>query len=219
MDDDDFDLWLTELISAVHESYGRKPPSPMGVALWKGVLAPMQEDRRLIASLFSRHAQSDDGKFLPTHAHILQLWRGNTADHSQLAWSRVLQTMERVGAYKSVVFDDPAIHCAVTDLGGWPTICQSNLEELQWIQKRFIESYKAHAKAGSPHSGKLIGISEQRNAALGYPDVIQPPIMVGDARSCQRVLESGTSFKSQPIMANMQDLMKQIVDRSFESEN
>jgi hypothetical protein len=36
----------------------------------------------------------------------------------------------QVGAYQSVVFDDPLIHLVLEDLGGWIKICSTLIKDL-----------------------------------------------------------------------------------------
>ena len=53
--------------------------------------------------------------------------------------------MQRVGAYRSVAFDDGAIHAAIEDMGGWPAVCRGKADELPFLQKRFTDLHRAYS--------------------------------------------------------------------------
>jgi hypothetical protein len=57
----------------------------------------------------------------------------------------VYDSLCTVGAYTDVCFDDPAIHAAITDCGGWVKMCRSTNDDLSYLQHRFCQSYQAYA--------------------------------------------------------------------------
>jgi hypothetical protein len=101
--------------------------------------------------------------------------------------------MRIVGAYESVVFADPAIHAAITDLGGWPAMCRTPEDELTFVQRRFAGAYTAHRARGvGEYPAVLAGLHEQQQRALGYAEHVQPPRLIGDEAACRRVIAGGT---------------------------
>ena len=98
------------------------------------------------------------GQFAPKVADIVRILSGTTTDRAALAWGKTLDAMGRVGAYTDVVFDDPAIHAAVEDLGGWPKMCRTETKDLIYLQHRFCESHKAYTGRGEfDYPRRLIG--------------------------------------------------------------
>jgi len=109
-----------------------------------------------------------------------------------LAWGKTLEAMGSVGAYQDVVFDDPAIHAAVEDLGGWPKLCRTETNDLSYAQHRFSESYKAYAGRGEfPYPRRLAGDrsadSEYERRGLKLPQ----PALVGDREKAKAVFLGG----------------------------
>lgn len=66
--------------------------------------------------------------------------RGPTA--SALAWDLVLRAISQAGTYRSVAFEDPAIHLAIESMGGW--IAFGQREENDWTRKDFERLHRAY---------------------------------------------------------------------------
>lgn len=98
-----------------------------------------------VARALSDHATDPDkGQFAPKVADIVRILGGTKTDRSLLEWGRVHDAMGRVGAYTDVDFGDPATHAAIRDMGGWPKLCRTNVDQLSYLQHRFCELYKAY---------------------------------------------------------------------------
>ena len=111
-----------------------------------------------------------------------------------LAWGKVHEAMSAVGAYQDVVFDDPAIHAVVDDLGGWPKLCWSEIKDLGYIQKRFCDGHKAYTGRGEfAYPRRLMGDRSPDDtwAAKG----LEPPrpALVGDREKAALVYQGGSS--------------------------
>jgi hypothetical protein len=112
-------------------------------------------------------------------------------DRSLIAWGKLLDAMQRVGAYESVAFDDGAIHAAVVDMGGWTACCRSKAEDMPHMQRRFCELHRAYsARPDIPYPPRLVGEYESQNRAAGKR--VAPPKLVGDPGKAQRVMTLGT---------------------------
>ncbi|RLV61754.1 hypothetical protein D5018_01205 [Parashewanella curva] len=73
----------------------------------------------------THHIRSPDtGQFCPTPTDIIKHIDGNSISKSLLAWNKVDEAIKRVGAWSSVIFDDPLIHRVITDMGGWVKLCK-----------------------------------------------------------------------------------------------
>lgn len=140
----------------------------------------------------SAHAMDPDrGQFAPKPADIVRQLRGTQADRSLIAWGKVLEAIRRVGAYRSVAFDDGAIHAAIVDLGGWPAVCRSTVDELPFLQRRFTDAHRAYSlRPDAKWPAWLAGDHETANAIAGH--AVEPPALVGDADSARRVMLAGS---------------------------
>lgn len=172
--------------------YGKPKPERDMLAMWFSVLRPYSLDD--IRQAFSRHVgDTDRGQFPPRPADIVRIIDGSASGAAPLAWGKVIRAAQQVGAYSSVTFDDPAIHAAISDLGGWPEICRTEADELPFVQRRFEASYRAHRERGGfEFPPRLPGIHAINNAARGYGDETRS-VLIGDPEQCKEVLRLGTS--------------------------
>lgn len=100
----------------------------------------------------------------------------------------LIKAIREVGAYRSVIFDDPLIHSVIRDMRGWIALGQSKTSELPFLAREFEKRYRAlvlHPPADCPR--QLTGIYEQQNRLSGYapPD----PVLIGH-KNQQTLLEN-----------------------------
>lgn len=134
-----------------------------------------------VRSAFKRHLEdADGGRFMPRPSDIRAIAR--PPRDSVMAWSEVEGAMRKVGAYRSVQFQDPVINSVVRDMGGWPWICRQPLEE-PWVQKEFERRYLAYRDAGHGDGSRLAGLHEIENRGLlgAAPEVVFLPMGTGEA--------------------------------------
>lgn len=139
-----------------------------------------------VAKALTAHAMDPDrGQFAPKPADIVRQLQGTHTDRSLMAWGKVFEAMQRIGAYTSVDFGEPAIHCAIEDMGGWQKLCRSTMDELPFVQKRFCETHKAYSLRGDMLRDipALMGELEQRNRIGGHPT--KPPVRIGPPKALQ----------------------------------
>ncbi|NJR44238.1 hypothetical protein HC761_02045 [bacterium] len=153
--------------------------------LWFAALQAL--DIEQVERALQRHIQCPDaGQFPPKPADVLRHAQGNSAANAALAWGRVVNAMARVGAYQSVDFNDAAIHAAVRDLGGWPLLCASPMEERPFFQKRFEAAFKAYAAlADFEAPSELPGLTAQDWVLAGLPP--PEPVLIAGVRSVPRL--------------------------------
>lgn len=187
MKPNDFDRFGLAL-SACAELYG-KTVSEGAMSLWWQVLARF--DIESVERAFREAVESSDsGQYMPKPADLVRRLEGTSADRSLVAWGKVLEAMRHVGAYRSAVFDDGAIHAAIVDMGGWPQVCRTEMDDLPFTQKRFCDLHRAYsARPDSPYPARLQGDHEVANLAAGQP--VAPPMLVGDAQRAQDVQRRG----------------------------
>lgn len=168
--------------------------SPFALDVWWQAVQPFDFDA--VRKAITAHAMDPErGQFAPKPADVVRQLQGTFGDRSLMAWGKVYDAASRVGAYQSVVFDDPAIHSAIEDMGGWVTFCRTRADELPHVQRRFIASHKAYSanKDARQHPRHLAGEHELTNVQNGLAHRTAPPLLLGDATKARLVYETGAA--------------------------
>lgn len=177
-------------------AYYRQDASRFVLDLWWNACQPF--DLEQIQKAMQRHATDPEhGQFAPKVADVVRILSGTTTDRASLAWGKVLEAMSSVGAYTDVIFDDPAIHAAAEDMGGWPKMCRTDLKELGLLQHRFMQSYRAYAGREQFDFPRRLGgdrspDSEYEKAGLKLPR----PALIGDSERAKMVFQRGGAGKT-----------------------
>lgn len=179
-----------DLITDVLAFY-RQDVSPFALTVWWSACERFALEQ--VRKALTAHAMDPErGQFAPKPADIVRQLQGTTTDRAMLAWGKVLEAAQRVGAYTDVVFDDPAIHAVIEDLGGWIKVCRSETKDLSYLQHRFTEAYRAYVGQGSfEYPRQLIGdrSPNEMYARRGLP--VPEPVLIGDAAMARAVYEHG----------------------------
>ena len=196
-----------ELIAMVTDvlAYYRQPVSKFILSVWLQACQPFTLEQ--VGKALTAHAtDAERGVYAPKVADVVRILSGTQTDRALLAWGKVHEAMSAVGGYSDVVFDDPAIHAAVEDCGGWPKMCRTDLKELSYLQHRFCESHKAYAGRGKfDYPRRLPGdrSPDSEYTRRGIP--LPRPAIVGDVVKAGSVYEGGGSGKTaisfQPLQA------------------
>lgn len=187
-------------------AYYRQDASRFVLDLWWNACQPF--DLEQIQKAMQRHATDPEhGQFAPKVADLVRILSGTTTDRASLAWGKVLEAMSSVGAYTDVVFDDPAIHAAAEDMGGWPKMCRTEIKELGLLQHRFMQSYRAYAERGQFDFPRRLGgdrspDSEYEKAGLKLPR----PALIGDPERAKMVFQRGGAGKTAITFQSIQSL-------------
>jgi Domain of unknown function (DUF6475) len=170
-------------------AFWKQDVSTFGLTVWWEACRAF--DLEQVTKSLSAHAVCPDrGRFAPMPADIVRLLQGTAVDRSLLAWGKVSDAMGSVGAYDSVCFDDPAIHSAIVDMGGWPSLCRGSFDELSHTQRRFCELHRAYsARGGDEYSSYLVGVFESTNRLEGR--LVKPPKLIGDPQKALRIMDGG----------------------------
>lgn len=183
---EDFAQLITDVLA-----YYRQDASRFVLDLWWGACQPFELEQ--VRAAMQRHAtDAEHGKFAPKVADVVRILAGTATDRAALAWGKVHEAMSDVGAYTDVVFDDPATHAVIEDLGGWPKICRTELAELSYLQHRFCEGHRAYAGRGTfEYPRRLMGdrSPDSEYAKKGLPP--PKPALVGDPARARLVYEQG----------------------------
>ena len=181
-----------QLLTDVMAYYGKDCSKFMLSVWWQALNA---FDLEQVQSSLQRHAtDAERGQFAPKVADIVRLLQGTTTDRAAMAWGKVHEAMSSVGAYTDVVFDDPAIHAVIEDLGGWPKVCRNDIAELSYLQHRFQEGYRAYVERGQfdyPRSLRGDRSSDHEYTSRGI--ALPRPALVGDRNKAILVLKNGSA--------------------------
>lgn len=180
-----------KLMSEVMAYYG-KDASKFVLDLWFSSCEPFEIE--VIRKALTGHAKdAERGVFAPKIADIVRQLAGTRTDRAMLAWGRVFEAMGSIGAYTDVVFDDPAIHAVIEDLGGWPKVCRYPSEEISYLQHNFCTSHKAYTQSGAyAYPARLMGDrspdGEYERRGLPLP----APVVIGDVDAAGAVYSGGS---------------------------
>lgn len=155
----------------------------------------------IVANALNSHVKDPDkGQFAPKVADLVRLLIGTKSDRSAMAWSKAYNAMCEKGAYQDVCFDDPAIHAAINDCGGWVKLCRSDTDDLSYLQHRFSQAYQAYAARGEfDYARVLIGdrSPDSLYAKRGLPPPI--PVFIGDRAKAEKVYALGGGTKDRQL--------------------
>ena len=133
----------------------------------------------------------DAGQFLPKPADIIRRLEGSCDDKARLAWTKVMQAIEYVGSYESVVFDDARIHAVLTDMGGWIALCGHHIEQLKFLQHEFQKRYRhCLAQVSNNYPNVLSGIIARDNASKGF-DAPSIGVSLATKAKARQVMQAG----------------------------
>ncbi len=160
--------------------------SPFAMGVWWSACERFELEQ--VRKAMTAHAMDPEaGRFPPKPADIVRQLHGTNTDRALVAWGRVYAAISDVGSYRSVVFDEPEIHAAVADAGGWQAICAGKVDELPHLQRRFCEAYRAYRARGCVDWPRvLVGYAEAANALRGREPA--PPVRIGNAEGCAAVM-------------------------------
>lgn len=178
------------LMADVQAFYGKDFSAFAGRVWWEAMKA---YDFRAVADALNRHCVNpDSGQFAPKPADVVKMLAGSTQDAALVAWSKVDRAVREVGTGRSVVFDDPAIHRVVTDMGGWTPLGQKTEDEWPFVRNEFVNRYRGYRmRSETPeYLPVLIGQYQAQNQRLGFES--EPPTLIGDVEAAKAVMLGGS---------------------------
>lgn len=180
-------------------AFYRQDVSTFAVSVWWQACERYEFEQ--VAKAITSHAMDPErGQFAPKPADIVRQLQGTATDRSLIAWGKVLDAMQRVGAYTSVVFDDGAIHAAIEDMGGWMKLCRSQTDELPFLQRRFCDAHKVYSnRPDLAYPAKLLGEHELNNRMAGQKTA--PPVLIGNPDKAKQTLALGSNTGKTTITA------------------
>lgn len=208
---------FADLMTNVMAYYG-KDVSDFLLSVWWDAFERFEMQQ--VSKALQKHAcDPERGQFAPKVADIVRVLQGTATDRALIAWGKVHEAMSAVGAYTDVVFDDPAIHAVIEDLGGWPKVCRMDLKELSYLQHRFTESHRAYTERGQfEYQRRLAGdrSPDYEYARNGIP--LPRPALIGDRERAVAVLKNGNAAGKTSITMLAQHAMHLLANSSAGQE-
>ncbi len=192
------------VLAGVHDFYGKEISEFAGQVWWQSC---ERYDLEQVTKALSAHLMDPErGQWMPKPSDLVRQLEGTQTDRSLVAWGKVLEAIRRVGAYSDAVFDDGLIHASIEDIGGWASLCRSEIDDLPHFQRRFCDSYRAYARRPDVQYPPLLqGDFSRINSLSGH--ATQPPALIGDAARAKVVLASGSAARVQITRAMDQALI------------
>lgn len=162
--------------------YGRPPLSGAAVKAFALLLRDfsMAEVKRALEEHMGH------SPYMPKPSDIRGILEGSEDDRAAAAWAQVIRAMGRWGYYDSVKFPDPAIHFAISQMGGWMHLCATLKDEtIPFRKKDFAGYYAVGRRTREAIPAYLTGQHEAENRLHGHA----LPRQVWDVRTGQRVPE------------------------------
>lgn len=189
-------------------AYYRQDTSPFLINVWWDACANVSFEE--VSKAINAHVKdAERGQFAPKVADIVRALVGTTTDKAALAWGKVQGAMGSVGAYQDVCFDEPAIHAAIVDCGGWTKMCRSDLNELSYLQHRFCNAYKAYAARGVFEYPRQLSGDRGSDALYAKRGLPPPkPVLVGNPEQAKRVLALGGAGGPEITFSHAADMLE-----------
>lgn len=187
-------------------SFYRQDVTPFMLDVWWQACQGYEIEQ--VAKSMTAHAMDPDrGQFAPKPADIVRQLGGTATDKALLAWGKVMDAIQSVGAYTDVVFDDPAIHVVIDDLGGWPKVCRGETKDLSYLQHRFTESHRAYVGRGTFEFPRALRGDRAPDDAFFKRGLPAPkPAVVGDRNKAMQVYSGGETTGKTRIEFSVADL-------------
>jgi len=167
-----------QIIGILNETFGNpdRPVSDIKMRFYFKALSDLSIDQLNDASIILANTKTIHT--FPIPAEIRQAVEGNPHDQAQLAFDKLIDAIRSIGPYRTVIFDDPAIHAFVQSYGGWEDICDKTVDEMKFMRNEFIKGYPGlNRRTDVPL--QLTGIHDGNNNRGGWDHKI-PPAIVGD---------------------------------------
>lgn len=181
------------LLTLTAEQYRREISVHLRKLYWNALSG---YDLQTVRDALHMHIHNPDkGRFWPSVADIIYAIEGGGQDRALRAWALVDRAVRLVGSYESVVFDDPLIHCAIDEMGGWTSLGKKQEKEWPFVAKEFAERYRnlaAHRRPGDTHPPVLVGTIEADRAGHGNRGAAPVrPRLIGDPHKAAEVVRTG----------------------------
>lgn len=164
------------IFAGLCETFGREATESLGRIYW--AILSRYEDAEVEAAVMRGLRK---WRFFPRPAEIVEEIEGSPETRAWLAWETFEAAKARIGAVRSVLFEDPVIPAVVDLLGGWREegVFSWLASEYAFRRQEFIRAYVALSADPPARSRPLIGWADADNAARGHMSHVKPPRLIG----------------------------------------
>ena len=162
--------------------------------IWHELMDDAGIEHELADKAFKQAMLEND--FMPKPKDVLELVNGSKENNALAAWIDLLQAhSEPNSVYRSIAFADKQIHAVIKVLGGWTRLydrinhLKYKGDELTWVKKEFIDTYKACRTN-----------VDYKMLQARPTEVKRKPILIGDTSAVTRLLSTSTSSKASEII-------------------
>ena len=182
---------FTGMLVGVGVIYGKEITELLVDLYWQSLKCFEWQD---VKRAFEAHIHNaDSGQYFPKPADLVRLIEGTGETKALQAWTKVYKAILQIGAYQSIVFDDPLIHTVLDDLGGWVKLCASSIKDLPFRANEFQKRYMVFLNnAPESYPKYCCGITDTVNAINGY--TVGSVLLVGDLIKAKQVMQNGSSL-------------------------
>jgi hypothetical protein len=186
--DADLKCFSLELITIAEAFYDKKL-APEAVMIYFDALREY-ELGAVIAALREHVKTPGRCNFYPKPGNIEELIVGTKATAALRAWTKVERAIRTQGAYRSVVFDDAAVHLVIDEMGGWVRLCETGSEkDLEFQRNVFCKRYEATNKLDA-YPAVMRGVLDSE--ALKHGRAPSPPVLIGNEELSRQVMQLGS---------------------------
>lgn len=185
-------------------TYPSMESKPATLAIWRELLDDL-DDAPFLNAVY-RLCREEKQLYPGSNVVALIRERAVSSASGLVALTRLEDAMQKIGAYRSVVFDDPIIHLVVDRMGGWPKLCGMEHEEWKFLRREFERIYDVAKREPVPIDQipkRLVGVIELSNNAGGHAD---RPIQMSIYGDESKALE--WTGHPEPKMPKLADVLK-----------
>ena len=166
-----------------------KEPDDITLAAWYDNLSDLTREQ--VQTGMRRFIREHSAEFVNVQK-IRELSGAQTAldEASVSAWSAVLTAIKHFGGYQTPAWtgrnDAARITQAITHLGGWVRLCDTESEELhKWTRQAFQKAYNAIPPTAE--RARLTNLIEQENARTGFIEQAEQIRLENERAAQQRI--------------------------------
>ena len=114
-------------------------------------------------------------------------------DRPLLAWNAVREAISKLNRCNSVNFDDPVVNAVIRQLGGWPELTYTPSKEMQWLERRFCETYSALSSVAlsDEQTSRLPGMSrsaeDRHGKTITWQEVVDVHCLTGPCTASKSI--------------------------------
>ncbi len=180
-------------LAALGEAFGQEV-SDMKIKVYAKALEdmPLADIERACMELIRSRTTAT----FPKVAEIREAATGKVEDKAQIAANKLEKALDLYNGFRSVVFDDPVMHMAIEEMGGWIAI-NKLVDNGEWKFRRgeFAKTYAACLRNPVIYPPVLVGESQQANEERGFTlewykergKKFPEPVYIGDIKTCKQI--------------------------------